>query len=81
MLNGPAPYTGRTFVREGRLRIGHPEALQNTPALELSEGAVLDVTPVPGFTWAGTRTLSGLGRVEGGLTLQNGGILAPGLTN
>ncbi|MCX7866101.1 MAG: autotransporter-associated beta strand repeat-containing protein [Limisphaera sp.] len=81
VLNGPAPYTGRTFVREGRLRIGHPEALQNTPALELSEGAVLDVTPVPGFTWAGTRTLSGLGRVEGGLTLQNGGILAPGLTN
>jgi autotransporter-associated beta strand protein len=78
-LNGPAPYTGRTFVHEGSLRLGHPEALRNTPLVELAAGTVLDTTDVPDFTWSGPRTLSGLGRVNGGLTVQGGGTLAPGL--
>ncbi|GIX50712.1 MAG: hypothetical protein KatS3mg132_906 [Limisphaera sp.] len=80
-LNGPATHTGRTLVQAGTLGIGHPDALANTSALELGAGAALDVSALGTFTWAGTRTLSGLGTVVGALTVQSAGVLAPGLSD
>lgn len=77
-LQGPATYGGRTFVLEGRLRLVHPDALTSTPSVELAAGSVLDVSALPTLGWSGSRTLSGLGRIEGALTVQNGGTLAPG---
>ncbi|MDW8382521.1 MAG: autotransporter-associated beta strand repeat-containing protein [Verrucomicrobiota bacterium] len=79
-LQGPALYSGRTFLREGRVQLRHSDALLNTPMVELAAETVLDVTLLPGLTWAGPRSLTGLGTVQGPLSVQSGGILAPGFT-
>ena len=82
-LTATNTYMGSTTVSNGTLALSCPAGavslISNSPALSVSGGAVLDVSAVAsGFHVLNGQTLSGLGGVKGGVTVDAGGVLTMG---
>jgi autotransporter-associated beta strand protein len=76
-LNNVNNYSGATVVQNGTLMLGASAAIANTPSIQISTNAVLDVTAVSGgFVLGGSQTLKGVGTVLGDFNAT--GIVAPG---
>ncbi len=75
-INAANTYTGTTTVEEGALLLGGFGDLAS-PAINVWEGATLDVTPI-GFPWVviGEQTLQGNGSAVGDIEID--GTVAPG---
>jgi autotransporter-associated beta strand protein len=76
-LNNSNTYSGLTIVSNGVLQLGAGASLVGTPAIQLSSGAVLNVSALPGgLALDISQTLSGVGSVLGNVTVQ--GTISPG---
>ena len=65
------------FVKEGSLRLGSNETLQGCSAINLSDGAVLDVSAVAGgycLGIAGNQKLQGTGTIVGNSASDSSGL-------
>ena len=85
-LTATNTYVGNTTTSNGTLALSCPAGavslVSNSPALSVSGGAVLDVGAVAsGFHVLNGQTLSGLGSVKGGITVDAGGVLTVGGTS
>lgn len=79
VLNGTNTYTGLTTIAAGTLKIGATGSIANTPNIDLSAGAFLDVTDVAGgFVLRPNQSLRGQGDVTGSLVLGASSTLNPG---
>jgi autotransporter-associated beta strand protein len=75
-LNGNNTFTGLVQITNGILQIGADGSIGGAPPIELSGGAVLDVTAVSGFAIGSFQTLAGVGGVLGDVTIN--GTVSPG---
>ncbi len=71
-------YTGTTTIEDGTLVLSGSGSIDESPLIDVQDGAIFDVTAVGGFQLASGHTLMGAGTVEGDLTLLAGSIHAPG---
>jgi hypothetical protein len=71
---------GRTKVKQGRLKLMGQGSVADSSTIEISAGAVLDVseTDSGGITLASGQVLSGSGTVIGDLIVASGSQLSPG---
>ncbi len=79
-LSNPHPYSGTTLIEAGILALTNSGALPNSANLNISAGALFDVSGRTGggLTLGSGQTVSGSGSVKGNLTLASGATLAPG---
>ncbi len=77
-LDGPMAYTGRTIVSNGVLQIGPNGSISNSPIVETVGNGTLAL-PAGGYTFLSGQTVQGTGRISGGMLLDTGATLAPGL--
>lgn len=78
-LDGPMAYTGKTIVSNGVLQIGPNGSISNSPIVETVGNGTLAL-PAGGYTFLSGQTVQGTGRISGGLLLDTGATLAPGLS-
>ena len=71
-------YTGTTAIQAGTLKLGAAAGFAGSPRIDLSTGATLDVSAVPGFALAANQTLSGSGAVLGSVADAAGAVITPG---
>ena len=73
-------HSGRTKVKQGRLKLKGQGALAESSTIEISSGAILDVaeTDSGGLTLESGQVLSGTGTVVGSMTVASGSQLSPG---
>ena len=76
-LNGNNTFTGSLLISGGVLQLGAGGSIGGAPTIQLSNGAILDVTAVSGgFTVGSAQKLSGVGNVLGNATVN--GTVSPG---
>lgn len=76
-LAGANVYRGATTIEGGTLALAASGSISNTPSINISSGAVLDVAAVAGgFVLEATQTLLGNGSVVGNVTAL--GTISPG---
>jgi autotransporter-associated beta strand protein len=76
-LNAANTYSGNTTINQGTLALGASGSIANTPQITVAAGATFDVTAA-GYTLASSRTLTGLGTVNGAFAVAGGGTINPG---
>ena len=75
-LNGNNIFTGLVQITNGVLQLGASGSIGSAAAIELSNGAVFDVTAVSGFAVGSFQTLAGVGSISGDVTIN--GTVSPG---
>ncbi len=79
VLSGTNTYSGTTTISNGTLNVIGDGLLTNTPNIDITGGATLDVSGHTEIMALVTgQTLMGNGMVQGKLILANGAILSPG---
>ncbi len=69
-LTGANTYSGATTINNGTLIIGAGGSIANSSTITIGSGATLDVSAGSGNTIAAIQTLTGIGTVEGNLTVN-----------
>jgi fibronectin-binding autotransporter adhesin len=77
-LNGANTYSGVTTVNAGTVALGATGSLVNSGQVYVHSGAAFDVTAAGGFSVGAAKVLTGLGSVNGNITVAAGGIVNPG---
>lgn len=78
-FGGTHSFAGMILVEDGTLRLLADATFTGPVRLETAAGKVLDVASVAGgFLLGADRSLTGLGSVNGGVTIAAGATLAPG---
>jgi fibronectin-binding autotransporter adhesin len=78
-LSNASTYTGDTLIESGTLALTGVGAIANAASIQISAGAVFDVSGTTGGAMTLTGgIISGDGAVNGGFTIGNGATLAPG---
>jgi autotransporter-associated beta strand protein len=82
-LSTAKSYSGDTTVKAGTLKLGASGSIAYSPKITVgdagSSGSVLDVAGVTGgFSIGGTQALMGIGKVNGAVTISDGGIHTAG---
>jgi autotransporter-associated beta strand protein len=77
-LNGANTYAGVTAVNAGTLALGAAGSLVNSVQVYVDSGATFDVSAAGGFSVGSAKVLTGLGNVNGDVTVASGGIINPG---
>jgi autotransporter-associated beta strand protein len=75
-LGGNNTFTGLVQITNGVLQLGASGSIGGAAAIQLSSGAVFDVTAVSGFAVGSFQTLAGVGSVSGNVTVN--GAVSPG---
>jgi autotransporter-associated beta strand protein len=76
-LNSSNSFTGPLLISGGVLQLGASGSIGGAPTIQLSNGAILDVTAVSGgFAVGSSQTLAGVGNVSGNVTVN--GVVSPG---
>jgi len=75
-LNAANTYGGSTTVSAGTLAIGAAGSIANTTGVAIASGATFDVSAASGFAIGSSQTLSGVGTVEGAISIA--GTHSPG---
>ncbi|MBU4460350.1 MAG: PEP-CTERM sorting domain-containing protein, partial [Verrucomicrobia bacterium] len=78
-VDGPMAHTGKTIVSNGILQIGVNGSISNSPTIEAVGNGTLAL-PAGGYTFLVGQTVRGTGRISGGLILDTGATLAPGMS-
>jgi autotransporter-associated beta strand protein len=79
--NAPSTYSGTTLINQGTLALSGSATIPNTPAIDVTAGAMLDVTGVTGEFMLGAtapQTLKGSGTVSGTVAANGLARLEPG---
>ena len=77
-LSAVNAYTGTTFINEGTLALSGAGSIAGSPTINIASNAIFDTGSVSGISLADGQTLKGSGKVAGGITIDDGGILSPG---
>ena len=79
-LAGADTYTGSTIISNGVLALAGPASLANSPTVDVTAGAQLDVSALasPTLALVSGQTLQGVGSVKGSVATAAGATLAPG---
>jgi len=81
-FTGSDTYAGSTILNSGTLQLTATapgaSCISNSAQILVASNAVLDVSSIPGFALASGQTLSGVGTVNGSLTVGSGATLAVG---
>ncbi|HYG21437.1 MAG TPA: autotransporter-associated beta strand repeat-containing protein [Verrucomicrobiae bacterium] len=79
VLSKAHTYSGRTVIESGELALAGG-AIPNSSRIEISTGAVFDVSGAAGggMTLSAGKVVTGNGRVRGDFTIGPGAVLAPG---
>lgn len=78
-LAGANSYSGDTIITNGTLKLATGSSINLTPNIKLTtSGSIFDVSAVSGFALATNQVLSGIGTVQGSLSVSATSTISPG---